>query len=125
MDKKNTHKRLISAMKKEDHVTQPKFTKVARHIQVASFDFQASFKDLLKDMSIFGDPRNLVVNQDDSFLFYKLTDGLLDKVMDGLFVTECISRYKLDPKVDFTFLIIFYCDKTGTNANQHYGVQGF
>ena len=95
-----------------------------------SFDIECQLLDLLNDRDIFGDPKNLVVNQDDYFSPYQ---GGCDDVLSGSWYSSTITRLKrgvadmegigFDEEFEFLLPLILYCDKTGTSDNQRYPLE--
>ena len=78
--------------------------------------------DILDDVDLFSDLRNVVVNKDDPFLPYHPPPGKHDELMDADFVHTIYNTKQIG---NDTILIplICYTDKTAVTMNQRIGVE--
>ena len=91
-------------------------------VQVICYDFMEQLNDLLSDHEIFGNLDNLVINPEDHWAPYHLPaqKANLDEVFDGKWYHDTIQLEvtSLPGLQTFWIPIIFYIDKTGTDAFQ-------
>ena len=91
-------------------------------VQVICYDFMEQLNDLLSDHEIFGNLDNLIINSKDHWAPYHLPaqKAYLDEVFDGKWYHDTIQLEvpSLPGLYTFWIPIIFYIDKTGTDAFQ-------
>ena len=95
---------------------------------VIKFDFEDMLRDLLEDNDIFGDIRNLMVNQsaDKRFHPYQNLSGHIDDIMEASWYKDTIALMKslgMDIENEFVIVLVLYMDKTGTDRFQRYGLE--
>lgn len=99
-------------------------------VSVVHYSFQQMVSDLLSDVNLFGDIDNLVVNSNDPFSSppWRL-DGQLDELVDGAWYKrtwhQVHSLLGPNPEPFVVLAVICYCDKTGTDMYQRYGLEPF
>lgn len=74
----------------------------------------------------FGNVDNLVINSDPSRRFHKFdasTDEDKYEVNSGKWYSRTYAELRLNPKYDWLFPLIFYIDKTGTDAMQRFSLE--
>lgn len=85
--------------------------------------------DQIRDLMVsseFQKVENLVVNKDPAFRFHKYVvpdDEQLLEVNSGRWYSETYDKLGIDPTQDWLFPLIFYIDKTGTDALQRFPLE--
>jgi len=94
-------------------------------VQLQVFDFPQQMEDLFQgNIDLFTNTKNLVLNVEDPFSKYIPPEGRLLEIMDGDRYQEAHASLCIDEsKGDFLCPIVMYCDKTGIDKMNRYGLE--